>query len=396
VDLSDGCGPFRPASRNEGPRRGKARGSVWGAVRVGLSFVVDSVRMRFALRVLCIVAVCSCRAAPADRANDVSANPSPSSVPADEDNVKAMTHALLDAHDRADEASFAQAIVSSFVLLDEQRTREHDALLRGLRSRRERHAPRIARTYGDEQVWIGASSAVFVGEAVEHYPADGARPPTDFDGWSTVVWVREGGEWKAVSWQWTKGGLEATRQEWNTTYREGREYNPRPNRFLAEMAKGRAPGVALDVAMGQGRNALYLASQGWRVTGVDISDEGLRQARDAAATRSLHIDTINADLDTWDYGVDKWDLVALIYARASCDARRVDAVRKSLRRGGLVVLEGFHKDANPGLGCGTGELSALFKDGFTILRDEVADDVSDWGDQRGVPEKLVRFAAERL
>jgi 2-polyprenyl-3-methyl-5-hydroxy-6-metoxy-1,4-benzoquinol methylase len=37
--------------------------------------------------------------------------------------------------------------------------------------------------------------------------------------------------------------------------------------------------------MGQGRNALYLASLGWRVTGIDISDEGIRQAREAAAAR---------------------------------------------------------------------------------------------------------------
>ncbi len=88
--------------------------------------------------------------------------------------------------------------------------------------------------------------------------------------------------------------------------------------------------------------------------------------------------------------------MALIYARASCDAKRVDSVRKSLRRGGLVVLEGFHKDSAPGIGCGTGELSALFKEGFTLVRDEVVDDVSDWGDQRGVPQKLVRFAAEKL
>ena len=352
--------------------------------------------MRSALSILCIVGVGACRSVPADRANDASANTSPSSDATDESHVKEMTHALLDAHDHADEASFARAIGSGFVLLDDLRVREHDALLSGLRSRRERQAPSISRTYGEEHVWIGAGSAVFMGEAVEHYPADGARPPIEFDGWSTVVWVREGAEWKAVSWQWAKGGLEAERQEWNTTYREGREYNPHPNRFLTEMVKGRAPGLALDVAMGQGRNALYLASQGWRVTGVDISDEGLRQAREAAVARQLHIETINADLDNWDYGVDKWDLVALIYARASCDTRRVDSLRRSVRRGGLVVLEGFHKDTVPGIGCGTGELSALFKDGFTILRDEVVEDVSDWGDQRGVPDKLVRFAAERL
>jgi hypothetical protein len=66
-----------------------------------------------------------------------------------------------------------------------------------------------------------------------------------------------------------------------------------------------------------------------------------------------------------------------------------------LKRGGLVVVEGFHKDAVPAIGIETGALSAMFKDGFTILRDEVVDDVSDWGNQQNVTQKLVRFAAER-
>jgi hypothetical protein len=100
-------------------------------------------------------------------------------------------------------------------------------------------------------------------------------------------------------------------------------------------------------------------------------------------------------MESSDYGSAKWDLVALIYAGASCDAKRLQAVQTGLRRGGLVVVEGFHKDAVPGLGCGTRELAALFQTGFVILRDDVVDDVSDWGNQ-GVPERLVRFAAEKL
>jgi SAM-dependent methyltransferase len=307
-----------------------------------------------------------------------------------------MTHSLLDAYDTGDDASFARAIAPSFVLLDEERIRERDGLLSSLRARRGRGAPRITRTYREEHTWIGIASAVYFGEAVEHYPPDGARPTGDFDGWSTVVWVREAGGWRAASWQWIKGGLDAARQDWNATYREARDFNPHPNTFLAETVKGRRPGVALDVAMGQGRNALYLASQGWRVTGIDISDEGLRQAREAAAARKLQIDAINTDMDTWDYGYEKWDLVSLIYAGASCDAKKLRAVQRGLRRGGLVVLEGFHKDAVPAIGCATGEIAAHFKSGFTILRDDVIDDVSDWGNQRGVAQKLVRFAAEKL
>ena len=100
------------------------------------------------------------------------------------------------------------------------------------------------------------TSAVFVGETVEHYPVDGALPcedgscmTGDFDGQNTLVWVRDGTAWKVASWQWIKGGLEADRDEWNATYREGKGFNPAPNKFLVEMVKGRKPGLALDVGM---------------------------------------------------------------------------------------------------------------------------------------------------
>jgi SAM-dependent methyltransferase len=55
-----------------------------------------------------------------------------------------------------------------------------------------------------------------------------------------------------------------------------------PNAFLVESTKDVKPGRALDVAMGQGRNALYLAKAGWEVTGFDISSKGLAAARAAA------------------------------------------------------------------------------------------------------------------
>jgi hypothetical protein len=188
-------------------------------------------------------------------------------------------------------------------------------------------------------------------------------------------------------------GASAVGWDWNAIYREGRDFNHAPSRFLVEMTAGSKPGVALDVAMGQGRNSLYLASHGWRVTGVDTSEVGIRQAREAAASAGLPVEAVVADEDSWDYGVDRWDLVVLVYS--GCDAKLVASLRRALRRGGLVVFEGFHKDAASEIGWATGEIRALFKDGFTVLRDEVVDEVSDWGNQR-TSDKLVRFAARRL
>ena len=65
---------------------------------------------------------------------------------------------------------------------------------------------------------------------------------------------------------------------WNDLYskREGKEHQF--NKFLAESVKGRKPGKALDIGMGQGRNSLFLAALGWQVTGFDISEVGVKQA----------------------------------------------------------------------------------------------------------------------
>src|SRR5581483_8342317 len=135
-------------------------------------------------------------------------------------------------------------------------------------------------------------------------------------------------------------------------------------------------------------------SRGWRVTGIDTSDEGLRQARQAATARGLQVDALHADLESWDYGANQWDLVVLVYS--GCDAQLVASVRRSLRRGGVVVFEGFHVGSAPAIGWTTAALSSLFQDGFEVLHNEIAEDVSDWGIERGVRLKLVRFAARKL
>ncbi|HZE62142.1 MAG TPA: methyltransferase domain-containing protein [Burkholderiales bacterium] len=79
-------------------------------------------------------------------------------------------------------------------------------------------------------------------------------------------------------------------QVWNDLYakREGKEHQF--NRFLAETVKGRMPGTALDIGMGQGRNSLFLAALGWQVTGFDISEVGVKQALAEAQKRDLKID----------------------------------------------------------------------------------------------------------
>ena len=101
---------------------------------------------------------------------------------------------------------------------------------------------------------------------------------------------------------------------WNERYRtEDLIWRAEPNRSLVEEVVGLAPGRALDVACGEGRNAVWLASQGWRVTGVDFSVEGLAKARRVAAERSVVVEWIEADVTSWLPRSSSYDLVLLAY-----------------------------------------------------------------------------------
>jgi SAM-dependent methyltransferase len=117
-----------------------------------------------------------------------------------------------------------------------------------------------------------------------------------------------------------------------------------PNQFVAEELGDLPPGLALDVAAGEGRNALWLAENGWQVTAVDFSLVGLDKGRDLQARhprgRDLHVDWVHADALTYDSGALRFDLVLVAYLQLVADERRT-AVRRAfaaLREGGTFFL----------------------------------------------------------
>ncbi|NVB84708.1 MAG: methyltransferase domain-containing protein [Kofleriaceae bacterium] len=316
----------------------------------------------------------------------------------DEPALVAKTHAWFDAMDRMDLAGFVEPLGPTFVLFEDQRFLGKDLLVKVFQGRLDQHAPVRSRTWSDEHTFISGGTAVFIGRAVETIPAFGDRPATTEDGYNTVVWVRgEAGHWQVAHWQWARGGIDAERQRWNVVFKQGTAFNKKPNQFLVDALGGRKAksGTALDLMTGQGRNAIYLASLGYKTTGVDISDEGLRQAREAAAKQKLKVDFIDADVEKYDLGTAKWDIVTMLYAGS--DAKLVERVKPSLAKGGLFICEYFHADSEVAkagaMGWKSGELAALFKDGFTILKDEVVEDTADWAGQRKT--KLVRFVAQK-
>jgi SAM-dependent methyltransferase len=171
------------------------------------------------------------------------------------------------------------------------------------------------------------------------------------------------------------------------------------NKFLADSVKDKQPGKALDIGMGQGRNSLFLAAMGWQVTGFDISEVGVKQARAEAERRGYKIDARVADVDKFDYGREHWDLVIGLYMHEYL-ARNAGKVIASLKPGGLLVVEGIHRDIGKAnlqgerYGYRSNELPKLF--GALRIRyyeDTVAQ--ADWDRGGGKPVPIVRLLASK-
>ena len=133
--------------------------------------------------------------------------------------------------------------------------------------------------------------------------------------------------------------LKPDQKRWDMRYAEkgfvlGQEPNPFLKRHLHLLPKGKA----LDVAGGEGRNAVYLAQHGFDVAAVDISRVGLRKARHLARMLGVEIRTIVSDLD--DYSIEKeaYDLIADFYfLRRSL----IPKMKKGLKKGGRVIFETY-------------------------------------------------------
>jgi SAM-dependent methyltransferase len=140
-----------------------------------------------------------------------------------------------------------------------------------------------------------------------------------------------------------------------------------PNRFVADALADLPPGTAVDLAAGEGRNALWLARRGWRVTAVDFSqvalDKGRRTAGDAA------VDWVCADVTTW-RPIQPVDLVVVAYLHLPADQRRAafrNAVA-SLVPGGTFFLVG-HDTTNIAEGTGGPQDPSVLSTAEDVLAD---------------------------
>lgn len=171
-------------------------------------------------------------------------------------------------------------------------------------------------------------------------------------------------------------------------------FNVEPNAFLVRAIKGVKPGTALDYGMGQGRNTIYLAQQGWTATGFDPAEKAVAAAQEQAHKLGVKITTLAVGDDQFEFGKDQWDLIVLSYVGFRATMPRI---LDGLKPGGLVVVEAFHRDSlkNAAIGAGVvfdnNELLKLFER-FRVLHYEDAEDKSDFG--KGT-NRVVRLIAQK-
>lgn len=139
------------------------------------------------------------------------------------------------------------------------------------------------------------------------------------------------------------------RAQWNERFAtDDYVFGKAPNAFLTAQAH-RLPAQArvLAVADGEGRNGVWLARQGHRVTGVDIAEEGQAKAARLAAEYGVEIDLVLADLATWDWPEAAFDAAVAIFIQFADPALREQifaGMRKAVRPGGLILLQGYRPE----------------------------------------------------
>jgi len=138
-----------------------------------------------------------------------------------------------------------------------------------------------------------------------------------------------------------RGGF--AREDWNARYAAAELlWTAEPNRRFASEVEDLEPGRALDLACGEGRNAVWLAERGWRTTGVDFSDVALAKAERLAASRGVEVEWVLADVLEHEPERGAFELVAVLYLQLPHEqlAEVLHTSIGALAPGGALVVLG--------------------------------------------------------
>jgi tellurite methyltransferase len=133
--------------------------------------------------------------------------------------------------------------------------------------------------------------------------------------------------------------MKADQKRWDERFGKkefafGKEPNPFLKRYIHLLPRGKA----LDIASGEGRNAVFLAQHGFEVDAVDISDRGLKKAQKLAREKGVKINTLFVDLDQYRIEKEQYNLIANFYFLRR---RLIPRIKKGLKKGGKVIFETY-------------------------------------------------------
>ncbi|WP_427874621.1 class I SAM-dependent methyltransferase [Flavobacterium sp. MMS24-S5] len=135
-------------------------------------------------------------------------------------------------------------------------------------------------------------------------------------------------------------------QRWDDRYKsEEFAYGEEPNNYLKEQIEKLETGTILFPAEGEGRNAIFAAKLGWKVSAFDISEEGRNKALRLAENNNVSLDYQVGELETLDFQEGQFDAIALIYAHfpATIKSEIHKQLDKLLRKDGILIFEAFSK-----------------------------------------------------
>ncbi|MCC8381723.1 bifunctional 2-polyprenyl-6-hydroxyphenol methylase/3-demethylubiquinol 3-O-methyltransferase UbiG [Xenorhabdus sp. PB30.3] len=125
-------------------------------------------------------------------------------------------------------------------------------------------------------------------------------------------------------------------------------FGTEPNIFLTSCEHLLSPGKSvLSVADGEGRNSIWLASQGLNVTAFDMSDEGLKKAKKLATLNDVSVNFKLSDIENWHWVPEQFDIVVAIFIQfAPPEMRRkiFEGMKTTLRPGGMILMQGYRPE----------------------------------------------------
>ena len=133
--------------------------------------------------------------------------------------------------------------------------------------------------------------------------------------------------------------MKSDKKRWDERFKgKGFAFGKEPNPFLKKHFHLLPKGKVLDLAAGEGRNAVFLAQHGFDVDSVDISEKGLGKARRFANEMGVKINSLMADLDTYKIEKERYDLIDNFYF---LKRSLIPRIKKGLKKGGRIIFETY-------------------------------------------------------